>query len=63
MQSSRHPFALPTEVLMEIFSYVPNKKPLKLTCAGLYETICKLEEQKLRLVLKDVRKTQKDKRK
>lgn len=45
---------LPTEVLMKIFSYVPNKVPLKFTGLDVYKIICKIEQNKLRLVIKDV---------
>lgn len=59
MQSKQHLAVLPLEVLMEIFTFVPNKKPLKATCVDFYKAVCKMEEKKLRLVVKDVRKSSK----
>lgn len=54
MNTEKKLLDLPTEVLMKIFSYVPNKVPLKFTGLDVYKIICKIEQNKFRLVIKDV---------
>lgn len=50
---------LPSELLMEIIKYVPNKTVLKLTSKKFFQIVCKIEIKKFRLVIKDVSKRNK----
>lgn len=46
--------ALPTELLIEIFRYVPNRWNLSLVCWNFYEIVCEIEKEKFILKLIDV---------
>lgn len=44
---------LPTEVLLEIFGYLPERWDVSLACQSFYEVVCKLEMNSLCLSVKD----------
>lgn len=44
---------LPSEVLVKIVKFVPNKTPLKLVCKYFYEIICHIEVKTSRIKIYD----------
>lgn len=44
---------LPTELLMNIFEYIPNRCNLSLVCLKFYEIICKIEQNIYQISIKD----------
>lgn len=45
---------LPPEVLMEIFSHVPNRFNLSLVCSDFYDLVCEIDDFHYRLKIIDV---------
>lgn len=54
MNASKKLDELPTEVLLEIFNYVPNRWNLTLVCWDFYEIVCEVERERFSMNLTDV---------
>lgn len=55
MDGAKNLDELPTEILLHIFDYIPNKWNLSLVCWDFYEIICEIEREKFVIKLIDVR--------
>lgn len=54
MNDSKKLDELPTEILLEIISYVPSRWNLSLVCWKFYEIVCEIEREEFCMKLVDV---------
>jgi F-box-like len=54
MDNARSLETLPSEVLLHIFSFIPNRTNLSYVCLDFYDLVCEIEKNKFRLKLTDV---------
>ena len=54
MEKAKKLDELPTEILLHIFDFIPNRWSLSSVCWDFYEIICEIEREKFVMKLIDV---------